>query len=96
VWTWGFNADGQLGSGNTTSRSTPGQEIGVAWRSARTTSRGKTNVRAGPTLQSATVAELDPGAVVLVQRTGNEWWRARPAAGAAFDGYIRQDRLVFK
>ncbi|MGZ5033962.1 MAG: hypothetical protein ACXWAC_12250 [Usitatibacter sp.] len=77
-------------------RSTPARETGVPWRTARTTSRGKTNVRAGPTLRSATIAELDPGAVVLVQRTSSEWWRAKPPAGAAFDGYIRQDRLVFK
>lgn len=77
-------------------RTTPLRETGMPWRTARTTSRGKTNVRAGPTLHSATIAELDPGAVVLVQRTSSEWWRAKPRAGAAFDGYIRQDRLVFK
>ena len=39
---------------------------------------GKTNVRAGPTLNSAIVAHFDPGAIVLVQRAGSDWWRAKP------------------
>ena len=63
---------------------------------ATTISSGKTNVRAGPTLNSAIVAHFDPGAIVLVQRADSEWWRARPSKGMAFEGYIRQDRLVFK
>jgi hypothetical protein len=66
------------------------------WREARTLPTGKTNVRAGPALQTAVVAELFPGSVVMVQATGNEWYRARPSRGNAFEGYIRQDRLVFK
>jgi hypothetical protein len=66
------------------------------WREARSVPSGKTNVRAGPSTQSKIVAELHPGAVVLVQRTDTEWWRARPNKGPAWDGYIRQDRLVFK
>jgi hypothetical protein len=66
------------------------------WREVRTLFTGKTNVRAGPSLQAGIVAELHPGSVVMVQRTGNEWWRARPSRGNAFEGYIRQDRLVFK
>jgi SH3-like domain-containing protein len=68
----------------------------VPWRTARVISSGKTNVRAAATLQSAVVAQLDPGAIVLVQRMGGEWWRAKSSAGAAFEGYIREDRLVFK
>ena len=79
-----------------TTRSTPAREMGEPWRTARTISSGKTNVRAGPTLNSAIVAHFDPGAIVLVQRAGGEWWRARPSKGVAFEGYIRQDRLVFK
>ena len=39
---------------------------------------------------------LYPGDVIFVQKTGNEWWRAKSRAGTAFEGYIRQDRLVFK
>jgi len=68
------------------------------WREARTTFRGRTNVRAKPALNAAIVIELDPGDVILVQRTGNEWWRAKARATAPkpFEGYIRQDRLMFK
>jgi hypothetical protein len=66
------------------------------WQMARTPVTRKTNVRAGPTLQSAIVAELHPGSVVMVQKTGTEWWKARPSSGTQFDGYIREDRLVFK
>ena len=73
----------------------PAPQPDTTWQTARVLSSGKTNVRAGPSLQSATLTQLDPGAVVLVQRTGSEWWRAKPSGGAAFDGYIRQDRLVF-
>jgi hypothetical protein len=79
-----------------TTRSTPAQDSGAPWRTAHVGSSGKTNVRARPKLQSPIVAQLDPGAVILVQRTAGDWWRAKPRAGAAFDGYIRQDRLVFK
>jgi hypothetical protein len=66
------------------------------WQMARSTPAGKSNVRAGPTLQSDVVIELHPGSVVLVQRTGTEWWKARPSSGVPWEGYIRQDRLVFK
>lgn len=77
--------------------SKPAPQADVAWQAARTLSTGgKTNVRAGPNLQSAIVAQLEQGTSVLVQRTGNDWWRAKAAAGPAFDGYIRQDRLDFK
>jgi hypothetical protein len=76
--------------------SAPVKETGAPWRQARTTSSGKTNVRAAPSLQSATVTQLFPGSVILVQQTDGEWWRAKPSRGAAFGGYIRQDRLVFK
>jgi hypothetical protein len=65
------------------------------WQAARVVASGKTNVRARPTLQSAIVVELHPGDVVLVQRTQTEWWRAKVRKGA-IEGYIRQDRLVFK
>jgi hypothetical protein len=32
----------------------------------------------------------------MIQSTGTEWYRARPSRGNAFDGYIREDRLVIK
>ena len=73
------------------------ESTGVPWRQARTTSRGRTNVRAQPSLRSGVVIELDPGDIVLVQRTGTEWWRVKSRPGRpAFDGYIRQDRIVFR
>ena len=67
-----------------------------AWQRARVLASGKTNVRGGPRLDSAVVIELAPGTPVLVQKTANEWWRARPASGPPFDGFIRQDRLDFR
>lgn len=67
-----------------------------AWKTARTIASGKTNVRAGPNVHSAIVARLNPGAVVLVQSTGGEWWRAKSRSGTKFEGYIREDRLVIK
>ena len=74
----------------------PKGEGASGWREARTLPTGKTNVRAGPTLQSKIAAELHPGSVVMVQRAQNEWWRARPSRGSAWEGFIRQDRLVFR
>ena len=67
----------------------------VAWKPARTTPKGGTNVRASPSLDSAVVTQLGPGERVLVQPTSTEWWKAKPRTGTAFSGYIRQDRLVF-
>ena len=72
------------------------QATDATWKRARTTTTGKTNVRGAPTLQSPVVKELYPGSVVMVQKAENDWWKARPSSGAAFDGYIREDRLVFK
>ena len=66
------------------------------WREARTLPTGKTNVRAGPSLQSGIVTELYPGSVLMIQSTGTEWYRVRPSRGDAFEGYVRQDRLVIK
>lgn len=68
----------------------------VAWKAARTIARGRTNVRARPAVDAALVAQLHPGESLLVQPAGGDWWRARPTAGAKFEGYIRSDRLVFK
>ena len=65
------------------------------WRPARVIASGRTNVRARPDLSSPVVVQLDPGALVLVQKTPTEWWRAKPRSGAGFSGYIREDRLNF-
>lgn len=66
-----------------------------AWRRARVVGAGKTNVRAGPSLQSAVVAQVPAGSAVMVQATQSEWWRAKATRGGGFSGYIRQDRLAF-
>lgn len=73
----------------------PVQAAGYSWEVARVTSDGKTNMRAQPTLQSPILVQLDPGAVVLVQKTATDWWRAK-SAGGKFEGFIREDRLVLK
>lgn len=74
----------------------PATETSAPWQTVRVLASGKTNVRGGPRLESAVVTELAPGATVLVQRTGTEWWRARSSSGPPFEGYIRQDRLVLQ
>jgi hypothetical protein len=69
-----------------------------AWKEARTPPSGKTNVRSQPSLSGAIVVQLDPGAVVMTQRTATDWYhvRARLPSGATYEGFIREDRLVFK
>lgn len=75
--------------------SAPVAETG--WKTARTVSGGRTNVRASPSTSAALVVQLEAGAAVLVQKQGgDEWWRAKAAAGKAFEGYIREDRLIVK
>ncbi len=74
----------------------PAPTADASWQSVRTVANGKTNVRGTPNIAGPLVTTLDPGAIVLVQKTGNEWWKARAPSGAAFEGYIRQDRLAFK
>ena len=73
----------------------PAPAAEAPWRTARVLATGgRTNVRASPSTDAPIVIALDPGAVVLVQSTGTDWWRARPANGTGFAGYIRQDRLL--
>jgi hypothetical protein len=67
------------------------------WQQARAVATGRTNVRAGPTLQSGLVVQLDPGMPVLAQKAEADWWRVKTAVGGkTVEGYVRQDRLVFK
>ncbi len=75
--------------------SQPAPQADGEWKTARTIGDGRTNVRSGPSIQSPVVAHLDPGMLILVQATPNEWWKARARMGAGFIGYVRQDRLVF-
>lgn len=72
----------------------PTPEPQSAWRRARVSGTGKTNVRAAPSLKSAVVAQVAAGSAVLVQATDSEWWKARATRGGSFTGYIRQDRLA--
>ena len=74
----------------------PAQPAEREWRTARTIAAGRTNVRSGPGIDTPVVAQLDPGVIVLVQATSNDWWKARAKLGAGFIGYIRQDRLLFQ
>jgi hypothetical protein len=72
------------------------KEAAIPWRTARIASGGKTNVRAEPHINAGVVVQLAPGAAVRVQKAKGEWWRVKQKSGATFEGYIRQDRLVFK
>lgn len=74
----------------------PAKALDASWREARVVATGRTNVRAKPSMQSAIVVALHPGSVVWVRQGEGDWWRARPFRGRSFDGYIREDRLVFK
>jgi hypothetical protein len=76
----------------------PAAQGADAWISMRVVSEGRTNVRAKPNLRSALVITLDPGDVVLVQKTAGEWLhvRSQPKAKVPFEGYIRRDRLVMR
>jgi hypothetical protein len=66
------------------------------WKPARTAAVRRTNVRAAGSLGSAIVVKLAPGTKLLAQKTSTAWWKVRPRSGAGFQGYIRQDRLVFE
>ncbi len=67
------------------------------WKAARTVASGRTNLRAGPSAKTAVAAQLPADVSVLARSAGNGWWHVRPPPGRAkFDGYVREDRLVFK
>jgi len=74
----------------------PAQPAEAPWKPARTTPKGRTNVRAAASVDAATVVKLAPGTKVLVRRTSGPWWEVKPRAGARFRGFIREDRLVFE
>jgi len=42
------------------------------------------------------VVQIDPSTPVFVEKTATEWWKARSASGAPWEGFIRQDRLAFR
>jgi len=77
--------------------SAPAAAMPDGWRQARVTTSSRTNVRAGPTIQSSLVVVLDPGMPVLAQKAEGDWWRVRTTSGGkTVEGFVRQDRLVFK
>ena len=67
-----------------------------AWRRARTIAAGRTNIRSAPAVSSRLAGQLPPGSPILAQPASGDWWKVRPRSGAAFGGYIREDRLVFE
>jgi hypothetical protein len=69
---------------------------GASWKPARTTTKGKTNVRAAASLDSPIVRKLDPGTRILVQETSAPWCKVKPRSGEGFHGYVRKDRLAFE
>lgn len=66
------------------------------WQRARTVAKGKSNVRASRSLDSAVVTALPPGMPVLVQPGEGDWWGVKPRSGSAFHGYLRRDRFVLE
>lgn len=76
--------------------SAPPPAAAAGWVLARTTSKGRTNVRAAARLDSAVVVQLPPGVRVLVQAAQSDWWKVKPVKGTGFSGYIRRDRFDFE
>lgn len=75
----------------------PGKPAAAAgWKPARTTAKGRSNVRAAASVDSPLVVQLNPGTPLQVQATGTDWWMVKPQSGSGFSGYIRQDRLAFE
>lgn len=66
----------------------------VPWKAARTVSKDKTNVRAGPGTDQRTNEQLMPDVSVETQDAGNDWLLTRQV-GKNAKGYVRRDRLVF-
>lgn len=70
--------------------------VDLPWQAAQVITGSKTNVRSAPNTTASVVATVEPGTAVRVQKTANEWWRAKAEKDPGFEGYIRNDRLVFK
>jgi len=70
--------------------------VDAPWKPARTTAKGRTNVRAAASPDSPVVTKLARGTRLLVRPNSSPWWEVKPRAGAGFRGYIREDRLVFE
>ena len=72
------------------------RSAGAPWKPARTTAKGRTNVRAAASLDSPIVIKLGPGTRILGRQASASWWKVKPRSGAGFSGFVRQDRLAFE
>lgn len=68
----------------------------ASWRPAHTISAGRSNVRAGPAVNTHLVTTVPAGTKVLVQKAKGDWWKVKPRTGSRYGGYIREDRLVLE
>lgn len=68
----------------------------AAWQAARAITKGRTNVRRAASIDADIVTHLDPGARIMVQPAGADWWKVKPRKGQAFAGYVRRDRFAFE
>ncbi|NJD87642.1 MAG: SH3 domain-containing protein [Betaproteobacteria bacterium] len=90
-----FTACGEASAYAPPQPSPDAQPAASPWKPAHTTTKGRTNVRATTSVDSAIVAKLAPGTAVLARQTTPSWWEVRPRKGQGFRGYIREDRLAF-
>ena len=64
------------------------------WKHAHTLSKGRSNIRKAPNLNSPVVAQLPPDVKILVEESVDDWWHVKSPSGARFEGYIRRDRFT--
>lgn len=72
----------------------PAPALPPGWQRAHTISKGRSNIRKAPNLNSPVVAQLPPGVRILVQPSADDWWHVKSPSGATFEGYIRHDRFT--
>jgi hypothetical protein len=66
------------------------------WKPARSTMKGRTNLRAAASVDSPLAGQLNPGTRLLVQEASADWWKVKPRSGTAFAGFVRKDRVVLE
>jgi hypothetical protein len=72
----------------------PAPVADTGWKRAHTVSKGRSNIRKAPDINSPVVAQLPPGVRILVQSSDDDWWHVKSPSGATYDGYIRHDRFT--
>lgn len=91
-----FTACGEATAYPTGERAAPAAPTaGAPWKPARTTTKGRTNLRTAPSTDSPIARKLDAGTRIVARPASSQWWEVRPRSGEGFRGYIREDRLVF-